>query len=378
MRSVQEPTRRSWRVADGTLLVYRLFDVADALDLSRAEALVSAPRSRLKLEGAQTHTALDIPRPPLYVALGRREVPLKAGPRPAEASARLFDYGVVSVVYRLAIPPGTELADLVPLAEELSAQATPAIDQAARTEAEELARALAPALERPHRWEGLETYQIFFVRGLEQPASAEEVLAGAPIAELLLGETSEVSLSRDERNDVLGHAYSYLADDLAVVDWNSAFLLEPSGVGDIPDLLEFATAHLLELRYYDALLDRELHTIYDELDATRGISDLFTLRHARLQRRTAALLLELSEMTERLENAIKIVGDFYLARLYQSSVRRFRLPARQESVLRKERLLSGVNELMKGTADRRRSELLELTVILLITWEVLYALFRHG
>jgi hypothetical protein len=59
-------------------------------------------------------------------------------------------------------------------------------------------------------------------------------------------------------------------------------------------------------------------------------------------------------------------------------VRRFRLPAWQESVLRKERLLSGVNELMKGTADRRRGELLELTVILLITWEILYALFRHG
>ena len=375
---MQELARRSWRVADGTLLVYRLFDVADALDLSRAEVLLSAPRSRLKLVGAQTDTALDIPRPPLQVALGRRQLPLAGGPRPAEASARLFDYGVVSVVYRLVIPPGTELAELIPLAEELSAAATPAVDQAARAEAEELARALAPTLERPHRWEGLETYQVFFVRALEQPASAAEVLAGAPIAELLLGETSEVALSRDERNDVLGHAYSYLADDLAVVDWNSAFLLEPSGVGDIPDLLEFATAHLLELRYYDALLDRELHAIYDELGAKGGFADLFTLRQARLQRRTAALLLELSEMTERLENAIKIVGDFYLARLYQSSVRRFRLPAWQESVLRKERLLSGVNELMKSTADRRRGELLELTVILLITWEILYALFRHG
>ena len=375
---MQELARRSWRVADGTLLVYRLFDVADALDLSRAEVLLSAPRSRLKLVGAQTDTALDIPRPPLQVALGRRQLPLAGGPRPAEASARLYDYGVVSVVYRLVIPPGTELAELIPLAEELSAAATPAVDQAARAEAEELARALAPTLERPHRWEGLETYQVFFVRALEQPASAAEVLAGAPIAELLLGETSEVPLSRDERNDVLGHAYSYLADDLAVVDWNSAFLLEPSGVGDIPDLLEFATAHLLELRYYDALLDRELHAIYDELGAKGGFADLFTLRQARLQRRTAALLLELSEMTERLENAIKIVGDFYLARLYQSSVRRFRLPAWQESVLRKERLLSGVNELMKSTADRRRGELLELTVILLITWEILYALFRHG
>jgi len=173
------------------------------------------------------------------------------------------------------------------------------------------------------------------------------------------------------------NAYSYLQDDLAVVDWNSAFLLEPSGVNDIPDLLEFATAHLLELRYHDALLDRELHAIYDEIDAARGPPSVFTRRYGRVQRRTAALLVELSEVIERLENAVKIVGDFYLARLYQSGVRRFRLPAWQESVLRKQRLLAGVNDLMKAAADRRRGELLELTVVLLILWEVLYALLRH-
>ena len=43
-------------------------------------------------------------------------------------------------------------------------------------------------------------------------------------------------------------------------------------------------------------------------------------------------------MVERLENAVKIVGDFYLARLYQAAVRRFGLAGRQESVLRKQRL----------------------------------------
>ena len=43
-------------------------------------------------------------------------------------------------------------------------------------------------------------------------------------------------------------------------------------------------------------------------------------------RRTAALLVDMSEMVERVENAVKIVGDFYLARLYQAALRRFRLP----------------------------------------------------
>ena len=176
---------------------------------------------------------------------------------------------------------------------------------------------------------------------------------------------------------MLKHAFSYLEDDLAVVDWNSAFLLEPSGVSDIPDLLEFATAHLLELRYYDALLDRELGVIYREIDARRAGPNVFTRRYMKLQRRTAALLLEISEMTERLENAVKIIGDFYLARLYQGSVRRFRLPAWEESVLRKQKLLAGVNELLNDAANTRRAELLEITIILLILWEILYAFLRH-
>jgi hypothetical protein len=365
-----------FRVADGAVHVYRLFDVADAVDLAAAERAVSAPRSRLKLEGAQSGTALEIPRPPLHVHLGRRSLPLAAGAREADARARVFDYGVVSIHYRLPIPPGAALDDLVPLAEELAAGATPALDAAARAEADELARALAPALERPHAWDGLETYTVFMVRAFDRPVLARELLERAPLARLVLGETSPVPLSDSEQADVLASPFSYLADDLAIVDWNCAFVLEPSGVEDIPDVLELATAHLLELRYYDALLDRELHEIYDEIEAGRAAASVLTRRYLRLRRRTAALLLELSEMVERLENAVKIIGDLYLARLYQGALRRFRLRAWQDAVLRKQELLAGVHELLNDAADTRRAELLELTIILLILWEILYALAR--
>ena len=101
---------------------------------------------------------------------------------------------------------------------------------------------------------------------------------------------------------------------------------------------------------------------------------MLTRKFRKLQRQTAALLLELSEMIERLENAVKIVGDFYLARLYQRAVRRFRLAAWQETVLRKQKLLAEVNDLTGDAADTSRSELLEVAVILLILWEVVAAL----
>jgi hypothetical protein len=364
------------RVEDGEVRVYRLFDVADAVDLHRAEQATTAPASRLQLDNAQSATALEFPRPPLQLVLGPRPLPLASGPREAELTARVFDYGVVSICYRLPIAPGTALEALIPLAEELFAEPAPAIDAAARREAEAIGAALAPAMEKPHSWEGLESYQVFFVRRFEGgPVPAADLLAGAPIPELVLGETSAVPLSHAERGDVLGNHYTYLADDLAVVHWNCAFVSEPSGVEDIPDLMELATAQLLELRYYDALLDRELHHIYDEIEARgSGLRNVLTPRYRKLQRRTAALLLELSEMIERLENAVKIVGDLYLARVYQGVVRRFRLPAWQETVLRKQRLVAEVNDLVGDAADTSRGEWLEIAVIVLIVFEIVAAL----
>jgi len=363
------------RVADGQIFVYRLFDVADSIDLARAETLAAAPKSRLALDGAGSGTAFEFPRPPLHLVLGRREIRIGGETRDAEATAHLVDTGVVSILYKIAIPPGTALGDLLPLAEALLARPTPDVDASARRDAEALCRDIAPALERPHSWDGLETYHVIFVRRFEEGRmTADRLLAEAPIAELVLGETSEVPLSAAERQDVLAHHFTYQVDDLALVHWNGAFVYESSGVEDIPDLLEFATAHLLELRYYDALLDRELHAIYDEIEAGGSpVRNILTFRYRKLQRRVTGLLLEISEMIERLENAVKIVGDFYLARLYQGAVRRFRLGAWQETVLRKQRLVAEANDLIGDSADTSRAELLELTIILLIAYEIVAA-----
>jgi len=371
---MEDAGRAAYRVAEGEVLVYRLFDVADAIDLARAAPLVG--HARLAMERAGSGTALEFPRAPLLVTLGEREVPLPGGARRAVASAHVFDYGVVSLRYRLPIPPGTSLEALVPLLETLLEGPTGALDAAARADAEAVARTLAAALERPHAWEGLETYHVVFVKAFEGgPVTAQALVAGAPIPALLLGETSPVPLSDAERDDVLSHQFSYLETDLAVVHWNSALVVEPTGVEDVPDLLEFATAHLLELRYYDALLDRELHRIYDELEkGGTPVVHLVTFKYRRLQRETAALLLELSEMIERLENAVKIVGDFHLARLYQRAVQRFRLPAWQETVLRKQKLVAEVNDLTGDAADTNRAELMELAIILLIVYEIVAAI----
>ena len=364
-----------FRVQDGSVRIYRILDVADRIDLARAEALASAPKSRVRL--ASPRTAIEIAHPPLRLGLGARDVRIAGESRRVDVQVSLFDYGVASFLLDLPVTPGTSLDELLPLAEALLERPTPELEEVARALADELCASLSPALLRPHRWEGIETYTVFFVRNFDRRVTGSELLEQAWLPRLLLGETDPVPLAARERADVLKHRFAYLETDLAVVDWNSAFVHEPSGSTDVPDLLELATAQLLELRWYDAYLDRELAGIRGEVERA-GNAGLFTRRYNHLMRRTAALLVDMSEMVDRVENAVKIVGDFYLARLYQAALRRFRLPAWQESVLRKHRMLSEVNRILSDGADTRRAELLELTIIALIAWEILWAFWRPG
>ena len=84
---------------------------------------------------------------------------------------------------------------------------------------------LQPAIEGRHAWRGVETYTVIFVEELEGNPTGAEVLNTPGLGKLLLGETNPKRLASEERGDVVKHAYSYLEDDLAVIDWNSAFIL---------------------------------------------------------------------------------------------------------------------------------------------------------
>jgi len=363
------------KVLRGRILCYRLFDVGDVIHLDHAERILAhspgLKRARLSREGAES---LAFASPPLDVAVGRRAIALPKIGREieVEVSARFFDYAAISVLFEVPIAPGTRLLDLLPLCDEL--YDTPVLEQHARTEFGPILERVQPAIEGRHAWPGVETYTVIFVEELEGNPTGKDVLATPGLGKLLLGETNPRRLASEERGDVVKHAYSYLEDDLAVIDWNSAFVLEPSGSRDIPDILEFATSQLLELRYYDDLLDAELGRIYDEVEASGGKWwPLFWSPYGKLARNVMRQLLELTEFTERVENSLKVIGDFYLARVYRAAVRRFRVAAWQQSVGRKQALVAQVYALLKGEIDMRRNTLLETAIVLLIVFEIAMA-----
>ncbi len=353
------------------VLCYRIFDVAEEIDLARASALLAADIRRLKLsrEGSEY---LELPNPPLTVALGRRPLGLKSGEVEVEIRARIFDHGALSIIVSVPVKPGTTIEALIPVVDDLFDAAS--LEALALEQIERLRPALQPAVSQPHLWKTNESYTVVFAEEIDGAPTASALLDVPELPRLMLGEAGLRSLSARERGDVLEHHYSYSDRDLVVIDWNCAFVYEPSGSMDIPDLLEIGNAQLLELRYYDDVLDEELKRNYDEVSVrkTRWYA-LFWSPYRVMARRVMATLLELSEFIERVENSLKIVGDFYLAKVYEGAVHQLRIPAWQAQVTRKQQLLSQTYQLLKGEVDTDRSVTLELTIVLLIISEILMA-----
>lgn len=354
---------------DASLLCYRLFDIANEIDLEHARRLVAEEARRLRLSRAGSEYLL-MPSPPLGIELGKRILTLASGRYEVDTAIRLFDHGAASVQLTFPIPRGTSLEALIPLADALyDSQAVEALTLELLNG---LRRALEPAMEAPHLWEQNESYTVIFARKVAGDPTAAELMR-ADLGRLLLGEAA-LRLSARERADVTQHAFSYSEQDLAVIDWNSAFVYEPSGSSDIPVVLEISNAQLLELRYYDDQLDRHIRETYDAMQSHTRRPGLFSNPYKPLARRVLVTLLDLSELLERVENSLKIIGDFYLAKVYEAALVRLRVRAWQATVTRKLQLLQNVYELIKGELDSARSFTLEATVVILIVSEVILAI----
>ena len=357
-------------VVRGSLLAYRIFDVGDTIAMDVAQKLVPTAR-RVELGGPLVE-GLVIAVPAVEIALAGCElvVPGIDHPLQAQVTARVFHFGVVSVLYEVPIE-GQTIASLIPVCSAI--YESPALDARGSDHAKEVVALIESSISRAHPWPDPESYTIVFIEQ-STGCTMETLTQSESVAKLLLGETSEKPLSATTRQDVLRNAFSYLADDLVVVDWNSAMVVEPSGSRVVPHVLELAACQLLEFRYYDGLLDRELARVYDFAEKAPRI---FRSPFSALTRDVLRRFMELTEFTERVDNAIKSVGDFYLARVYSAAIRRFRVPEWRESVETKLRLVGRTYELLKGEVEVSRTQLLELTVIVLIILEILAAFERH-
>ena len=190
--------------------------------------------------------------------------------------------------------------------------------------------------------------------------------------------STATTLSEGARRDLLRHQFSYFPDDLVVITWDRAFIYEPRRETDVADVLEMANAQLLEMRTYDEMLDAELPRMRDMVESARSrLNLLVSRRYARLARGLHSLVAEVTELTERVDNALQVTEDVYLARVSATAMELFRVPNVSAAVDRKLASARETYTALHSEAPGGRAEVLETAILLLIAVEIVLSLIRH-
>jgi hypothetical protein len=350
----------------GSVLVMIQFDVCEEIRLDDLRRILSART----VDTSFKHMApgyVRFQRPPVEEAL--EPLVLESGEK-LQGEIKYFDYGVVSVVFEL--PFSGDWDKLVQLSGRWVWD-TNFETLATRLVKQKLERA-APALVKPYTsadWLQ-EDYFIFHLREIAGSPSATDLLAAQAdyISQVVRGETQ--ALSDGERQEILQSRISYYPNDLVVIGWNAAFIYDsPSGAETAIQLLQYANSQLLEFRHYDNLLTLQLEDVYDFLE--RGGRGLWSRwRTARAASKLHTVLLDVSELTERVDNAIKFLSDMFSARLYKLAALKVGVPDYKDLVQEKLQTAEDLYRFMVDEFNQSRAFVLELMVVIILIIELVY------
>ncbi|HEX8816969.1 MAG TPA: hypothetical protein VF753_15845 [Terriglobales bacterium] len=351
----------------GAILVLIQFDVCEEIKLDQLRQIFKA---RTVAHPSMKHPApgyVRYQRPPVVDPI--ETLVLDSGER-LEGQIKYYDYGVLSVIFEL--PFSGDWETLIRLGSRWVWDVDFA-GHASRIARQKL-EAAAPALVKPYSEWLSEDYFIFHLREIAGNPTAAELYAahGEEIAQIVRGETAQ--LSEGERNEILQSRISYYANDLSVIGWNAAFLYDTEAGADAAiQLLEYANSQLLEFRHYDDLLTRELDGVYAALDKGTGIPARWRL--AREATKLHTVLLDVNELTEHADNAIKFLSDMFSARLYKLAASKVGVPDYKDLVTQKVRTAEDLYRFMVDQFNQSRAFVLEATVVIILVVELIW-LFR--
>ena len=350
-----------------------VFDAGREIDLGACAVLAKAMlRREAETADGAGPVSVRIEPPPVrlfvpfepFVVAGRRIEGI------AEAAA--YDFGALAV--SIAVPAEPDLPALRGLASTLTGNAE--LAAAARSIAHGVCAQIAASIAGLALDDMAEEYLVFEVTDF----SADRPLAELPsacareFASILRTQAGE--LSDDEAERATSTWVMQTPRDLVLVDWNAALLLHerPESVRRV---LELANVQLLEMRFLDAKLDASLHHAYDVVSRRLFLRPVFlpdSLQDA--MRRIAQRQVDAAILFERVSNALKLVGDQYLARVYRGAAKRFELEAWDDANEQKLATLDGIYQKLHDRAVSARAAMLEWIVILLIASEIVLQFVR--
>jgi hypothetical protein len=354
-------------IARGMCHAFFAYEVAQAIDLDAAERRLLAGAERQAIKHKRRAPASFEYRPaPLRVTRAGGPRTIGAYGTSPTVEVVLYDFGAVSVSYE--IPITGPLDGLPALAEALWGNEGLLADS--RSQVEALLPLLADAAIRPRVADFVEDYSVFHIEAFAAPCEASTLWTthAQTVAQVL--RAARHPLSQQEVADATALRLSFGPNDATIIDTDAAILFDPEGE-DVRDVIEFANTQLLEMRFLDQQLDDTLERAYESLLARPA-----RLRNPGLDLRgLARLQLDAAVLFEQVTNALKLVGDQFLARVYALASRRFHLAEWDVSISRKLQTIDGIYSKMTDRAATRRMEILEWIIIVLIAVSIALSLF---
>lgn len=351
----------SLMIEQGSCNLLFAFNLGFSVDLAKCNEIVSEPSQRQTFSHSKRAPKyFEYNPPPLRIAQSAKEIPLKATGLSTrnEVEVTIYDFGVISISYRIDLK--CSLGKLVELSE--SVYENDLVIEDAEKRARGLFDDIKAAINRPDFSIDWEDYVIFSVNQFNQ-AINEAVLMeqyGSTIGQILRCESEK--FSDYQLQDALSARVSYTPNDIALIDWPSAFLYG-NDLSDVRAVLEFANVELLEVRRQDNELDLALTNTYNTLNSGK-LQETGLYKIARLQ-------VDCAMMYEGVNNSLKLLGDQYLARIYSLASKRFHLQEWDDNILRKLETLNSIYTKISDKAENQRSHVLELIIILLFLYEIL-------
>ena len=353
----------SARVSRGYLKIYRIFDIAHEIFMDEAygKLLELGPTHKYTLKKTTKDFLFsDIP---LVVHLGDD----KLMGVPVTTQVKIWSYGALSLSVTVHYDGEGKQDELTHWLKTWCECED--VDVYCEDKIEVLKKILGKSLKKAVTWSQREDYNIFVTHSKFMPL---EFWTKDNFVYNFLTMESEYSLSQEMIQPIKDCSLSYSSNDLVIVDWDNCFVYSDGDVDDICDVIELANVQLLELRFFDDLLDAKLSRLYRQVVEKKP--SIFNSTIALLSRDASQLYIETSEVVERIENSLKIVGDIYFARLYRLAIKRLQIPQWQSTVDHKLKNLLDISQMYMGELHIKRSHYMEIIIIILIMIEVLHFL----
>ncbi|MGA2372270.1 MAG: hypothetical protein ACLPPV_14935 [Candidatus Korobacteraceae bacterium] len=350
----------------GSVLGVVLHDVCEEIRLEELRQILGARR----VEPGFKHSTPEYVRfenPPVVEQL--EPVVLGSGEK-LVPQVKYYDYGVISVLLEFSFEAAWD--GLVQLAARWVPN--PELERQAQQIIRGRLDKIAPAIVRSYTDWLSEDYYIFVLSEVPGHPRGEDLLSQhAPeIAQILRGEHTPLAPSIND--DVLQSSLFYYPQDVVTVGWNAALVYDtPAGAQTSIQILEYANSQLLEFRHYDEWLTRELAGVYGTLKNRGGILRRWKMRGEAL--RLNGVTVEITELAERSETAIKFVSDMYSARLYRMAAAKVGVPEYKNLVNEKLHTAEGLYRFLIEEFHQSRGFVLEVMVVIILVIELIF-LFR--